>query len=47
MATILLFTALAASAAAVTILPVPDPTIYALLGVGIAALVLLRHRTSS
>jgi len=47
MATIMLFTALAASAAAATMLPAADPSIYVLLGTGIAALVLLRHRSSS
>jgi len=39
--------ALAASAAAVTMLPTPDTSIYALLGAGIAALVMLRRRTFS
>ena len=47
LATILLFMALAASAAAVTMLPVPDSSIYIVLAVGIAALVLLRRRTFS
>ena len=47
MATVLLFMALAASAAAVTMLPVPDSSIYIVLGAGIAALVLLRRRTFS
>jgi hypothetical protein len=47
MATILLFMTLAASAAAVTMFPVPDSSIYVVLGAGIAALVLLRRRTFS
>ena len=45
-ATGLMFTAVAASAAAVTVLEAPDPSIYALLGAGILALVALRRRAS-
>ena len=45
-AVILVFMALAASAAAVTLMPVPHPSNYVLLGAGVLALVLLRRRTS-
>jgi hypothetical protein len=41
-----MFTAVAASAAAVTVLEVPDPSIYGLLAAGILALIALRRRAT-
>jgi PEP-CTERM motif len=41
-----IFAAAGASAVAVNVLQVPDPSIYVLLAAGVAALVMLRRRSS-
>jgi hypothetical protein len=41
-----IITAIGASAVAVKVLHVPDPSIYVLLAAGVVALVMLRRRTS-